>query len=106
MVLTGSASGLSRSSENRRHLASKWGLIGLGQCLRKEVSSSGMRVVISAPGVVLSPLTRDNPATPGPVDASEPRLPEDVARAVVCVIPAGALSAWASSRSGHSTSRN
>lgn len=65
------------------YIASKWGQVGLAHALRQEVMEEGVRVTIVEPGIVDTPLTRDNPAVRPLLDAVEPLAPEDVARAVV-----------------------
>ena len=65
------------------HLASKWGLVGFGYAAQKELSRYNIRVTLVEPGLVDSPLTRNTPAVAPLLAASEPLLPQDVARAVV-----------------------
>jgi NADP-dependent 3-hydroxy acid dehydrogenase YdfG len=65
------------------YIASKWGLVGFGHALRKEVLSAGIRVTLIEPGLVDTPLTRFNPMIKTLLEATEPLQPEDVARAVV-----------------------
>lgn len=65
------------------YIASKWGLVGFGHALRKEVLSAGIRVTLIEPGLVDTPLTRLNPAIEPLLNATEPLQSEDVARAVV-----------------------
>jgi NADP-dependent 3-hydroxy acid dehydrogenase YdfG len=65
------------------YIASKWGQVGYAHALRQEVAMSGIRVTIVEPGIVDTPLTRDNPVVRPLLEATEPLGPEDVARAVV-----------------------
>jgi NADP-dependent 3-hydroxy acid dehydrogenase YdfG len=65
------------------YIASKWGQVGYAHALRQEVADAGIRVTVVEPGIVDTPLTRDNPLVRPLLDASEPLRPEDVARAIV-----------------------
>lgn len=65
------------------YIATKWGLIGFAHSLRLELLESGIRVTVVEPGLVDTPLTRENPATRPLLDEIEPLEAEDVARAVV-----------------------
>jgi NADP-dependent 3-hydroxy acid dehydrogenase YdfG len=65
------------------YIASKWGLVGFGHAVRKELLSAGIRVTLIEPGLVDTPLTRLNPIIQPLLLATEPLQPEDVARAVV-----------------------
>lgn len=65
------------------YVASKWGLVGFAHALRLELEPSGIRVTCVEPGIVDSPLTRNNPKVRPLLEACVPLLPEDVARAVV-----------------------
>ncbi len=65
------------------YIASKWGLVGFGHAVRKELAPAGIRVTLIEPGIVDTPLTRLNPLVEPLLNASDPLGPEDVARAVV-----------------------
>lgn len=65
------------------YIATKWGQVGFAHALRLELLPAGIRVTIVEPGLVDTPLTRDNPAIRPMLDAIEPLTAEDVARAVV-----------------------
>jgi NADP-dependent 3-hydroxy acid dehydrogenase YdfG len=65
------------------YIASKWAQVGFGHALRQEVAASGIRVTLVEPGIVDTPLTRDNPVVRPLLDAAEPLVPDDVARAIV-----------------------
>jgi len=65
------------------YLASKWGLVGFGHALRKEVAPHGIRVTLIEPGMVDTPLTRLDPAIRPLLDAAEPLQAQDIARLVV-----------------------
>jgi NADP-dependent 3-hydroxy acid dehydrogenase YdfG len=47
------------------------------------VADAGIRVTVVEPGIVDTPLTRENPAVRPLLEATAPLHPEDVARAVV-----------------------
>lgn len=63
--------------------ATKWGQVGFGHALRLELREAGIRVTIVEPGLVDTPLTRDNPKIRPLLEEIEPLTAEDVARAVV-----------------------
>lgn len=65
------------------YVASKWGLVGFAHALRLELQESGIRVSCVEPGIVDSPLTHDNPKIRPLLDACDPLVPDDIARAVV-----------------------
>ncbi|MGA2530942.1 MAG: SDR family oxidoreductase [Acidimicrobiales bacterium] len=65
------------------YVASKWGLVGFAHALRLELQDAGIRVTCVEPGIVDTPLTRDNPKVQPLLDACEPLTPDDVARVVV-----------------------
>jgi len=65
------------------HIATKWGVVGFGHALRHEVADNGVRVTLVEPGVVDTPLTRDNPALRPLLETTKPLSPEDVAGAIV-----------------------
>ena len=65
------------------YIASKWGLVGFAHALRQEVAEGGVRVTLVEPGIVDTPLTRDNPVVRPLLEAVEPLSPEDVAAAVI-----------------------
>lgn len=64
------------------YIASKWGVVGFGHAVRMEVQSAGIKVTIIEPGLVDTPLTRDNPTVRPLLDALEPLRPDDVAAAI------------------------
>lgn len=65
------------------YIGSKWGQVGFAHSLRQEVSDAGIRVSVVEPGIVDTPLTRDNPKVRPQLEGSDPLLPGDVARAIV-----------------------
>jgi len=83
VFLTASVSGRETYVGEPLYIASKWGLVGYGHALRRELSDSGVRVTLVEPGLVDTPLVRDNPAVSGLLDACEPLAPEDVARSII-----------------------
>jgi len=64
------------------YIASKWGVVGFGHALRMEAQSAGVKVTIVEPGLVDTPLTRDNPKVRPLLDAFTPLQADDVAAAV------------------------
>ena len=83
ILFTASISGRETYVGEPLYIASKWGLVGFGHALRKEVLEKGIRVTLIEPGMVDTPLTRRAPAINALVERSVPLQPEDVARAVV-----------------------
>ncbi len=65
------------------YIASKWGQVGFAHALRLELQSTDIRVTIVEPGLVDTPLTRDNPVIQPLFELCEPLKAEDVARVVV-----------------------
>jgi NADP-dependent 3-hydroxy acid dehydrogenase YdfG len=67
------------------YIASKWGQVGFAHSLRLELQAaeSNVRVTVVEPGLVDTPLTRDNPKVAPLLAQQEPLSPADVARAVV-----------------------
>jgi NADP-dependent 3-hydroxy acid dehydrogenase YdfG len=65
------------------YIASKWGLVGFGHSVRKEVGQYGIRVTLIEPGAVDTPLTRNAPKVRPLIESIDPLRAEDVARAVV-----------------------
>jgi len=65
------------------YIATKWGQVGFAHALRLELLEPGIRVTVIEPGLVDTPLTRDNPKVKPLLDEIEPLTAEDVARAVV-----------------------
>jgi NADP-dependent 3-hydroxy acid dehydrogenase YdfG len=67
------------------YMATKWGQVGFTHALRLELLEAGsnIRVTIVEPGLVDTPLTRDNPVVRPLLEQAEPLTAEDVARAVV-----------------------
>jgi NADP-dependent 3-hydroxy acid dehydrogenase YdfG len=67
------------------YIASKWGQVGFAHALRLELQAAGsnLRVTVVEPGLVDTPLTRDNPKVAPLLAQQEPLGAGDVARAVV-----------------------
>jgi hypothetical protein len=83
VFVTSSVSGREAYPGEAVYIASKWGQVGYAHALRQEVADAGVRVTVVEPGIVDTPLTRDNPVVRQLLEATEPLRPEDVARAVV-----------------------
>jgi NADP-dependent 3-hydroxy acid dehydrogenase YdfG len=83
ILITASVSGRESYVGEPVYVASKWGQVGFGHALRLELMETGVRVTLIEPGIVDTPLTRDNPKVRPLLEATEPLSPEDVARAVV-----------------------
>jgi NADP-dependent 3-hydroxy acid dehydrogenase YdfG len=64
------------------YIASKWGQVGLAHALRQDIRELGIRVTVVEPGLVDTPLTRDNPNVRPLLDQVRALAPLDVARAV------------------------
>lgn len=86
IVLIASVSGRDSYVGEPLYIASKWGVVGLGHALRKELQSSGIRVALVEPGLVDTPLTRGSPVVRPLVEAGGALLPEDVADAVTWLV--------------------
>lgn len=67
------------------YIASKWGQVGFAHSLRLELlaARSNVRVTVIEPGLVDTPLTRENPTVAPLLAQQEPLSAGDVARAVV-----------------------
>lgn len=65
------------------YIATKWAQVGFSHALRLELLEAGIRVTIVEPGLVDTPLTRDNPKVAPLLSECEPLTAEDVASAVI-----------------------
>jgi len=83
ILLMASLSGRDAYVGEPAYIASKWGLVGFGHSVRKEVGQDGIRVTLIEPGAVDTPLTRNAPKVRPLIESIDPLLAEDVARAVV-----------------------
>jgi NADP-dependent 3-hydroxy acid dehydrogenase YdfG len=83
IFITSSTSGRESYVGEPVYQASKWGQIGFAHALRLELQGTNIRVTVVEPGIVDTPLTRDNPAVRPLLESCVPLLPEDVARAIV-----------------------
>jgi NADP-dependent 3-hydroxy acid dehydrogenase YdfG len=83
IFITSSVSGREAYPGEAVYIASKWGQVGYGHALRQEVADVGVRVTVVEPGIVDTPLTRDNPVVRPLLEATEPLGPADVAEALV-----------------------
>jgi NADP-dependent 3-hydroxy acid dehydrogenase YdfG len=86
IVVIASASGRDTYVGEPLYIASKWGVVGLGHAVRKELQSGDIRVALIEPGLVDTPLTRGSPVVRPLVEAGGALLPEDVADAVSWLI--------------------
>jgi NADP-dependent 3-hydroxy acid dehydrogenase YdfG len=86
IVLIASLSGRDTYVGEPLYIASKWGVVGLGHAVRKELQSSGVRVALVEPGLVDTPLTRGSPVVRPLVEAGGALLPEDIADAVTWLV--------------------
>jgi hypothetical protein len=83
ILIMASSSGRDAYVGEPAYIASKFGVVGFGHSVRKEVGTSGVRVTLIEPGAVDTPLTRGAPKVRPLIEAIDPLLPEDIARAVV-----------------------
>jgi NADP-dependent 3-hydroxy acid dehydrogenase YdfG len=83
IFVTSSVSGREAYPGESVYIASKWGQVGFAHSLRQEVAEAGVRVTLVEPGIVDTPLTRDNPVVQPLLEAAEPLSPQDVAAAVL-----------------------
>ena len=86
IVVIASASGRDTYVGEPLYIASKWGVVGLGHAVRKELQSSGIRVALVEPGLVDTPLTRGSLVVRPLVEAGGALSPEDIADAVTWLI--------------------
>ncbi|HEX9438574.1 MAG TPA: SDR family oxidoreductase, partial [Roseiflexaceae bacterium] len=83
LLLMASTSGRDAYVGEPAYIASKFGVIGFGHSVRKEVARYGIRVTMIEPAAVDTPLTRNAPKVRPLIESIEPLQPEDVARALV-----------------------
>lgn len=86
IVVIASVSGRDTYVGEPLYIASKWGVVGLGHAVRKELQASNIRVALIEPGLVDTPLTRGSPAVRPLVEAGGALLPGDIADAVAWLI--------------------
>jgi NADP-dependent 3-hydroxy acid dehydrogenase YdfG len=86
IVLTASTGGREIYVGEPMYIASKWGVVGFGQALRKEVEGAGVRVTLVEPDVVDTPLTRGIPSLSYRLEAGRALQAEDVARVIAFVV--------------------
>jgi NADP-dependent 3-hydroxy acid dehydrogenase YdfG len=82
VVVIGSTSGLETYVGEPIYCASKWGVTGLVDVLRKEAAPHGVKVTLVAPGLVDTRLSRSSPLGREELALLEPLQPDDVARVV------------------------
>ena len=83
ILLMASLSGRDAYVGEPAYIASKWGLVGFGHSVRKEVGRHGVRVTMIEPGAVDTPLTRNAPKVRPLIESIDPLRAEDIARAVI-----------------------
>lgn len=83
VVIMSSVSGRESYVGEPVYSATKWGQVGFAHALRLELQQAGIRVTVVEPGLVDTPLTRDNPKVRPLLEETVPLAPEDIARAVV-----------------------
>ena len=86
IVVIASASGRDTYVGEPLYIASKWGVVGMGHAVRKELAASNIRVTLIEPGLVDTPLTRGSPVVRPLVEAGGALLPDDIAEAVTWLI--------------------
>ena len=83
VIIMSSVSGRDSYVGEPVYIASKWGQVGFAHSLRMELQEAGIRVTIVEPGLVDTPLTRNNPKVRPLLEECEPLTANDVASAVV-----------------------
>lgn len=83
IIIVASVSGRETYVGEPAYIASKWGQVGFAHALREEAREYGVRATLIEPGLVDTPLTRDNPIVRPLLDAIEPLTPHHVAAAVL-----------------------
>jgi NADP-dependent 3-hydroxy acid dehydrogenase YdfG len=68
------------------YISTKWGVVGFGWALRKEVLADGVRVTLVEPGTVDTPLVRSTEEGRAELARFAALQPEDVARSVVFAV--------------------
>jgi NADP-dependent 3-hydroxy acid dehydrogenase YdfG len=82
LILLASVSGRETYVGQPVYIATKWGIVGFGRSLRKELLVHGIRVTLIEPGLVDTDLARSSPLGREFLAEIRPLQPEDVARAV------------------------
>jgi NADP-dependent 3-hydroxy acid dehydrogenase YdfG len=83
IVLLASISGRETYVGQPVYIATKWGIVGFGRSLRKELLAHGVRVTLIEPGLVDTDLARSSPLGREFLAQVRALQPEDVARAVL-----------------------
>ena len=83
LLLIASLSGREAYVGEPAYIASKFGVIGFGRSVQKEVARYGIRVTLIEPGAVDTPLTRGAPKVRPLIEAIEALRPDDIAEAIV-----------------------
>jgi NADP-dependent 3-hydroxy acid dehydrogenase YdfG len=83
IVLLASVSGRETYVGQPVYIATKWGIVGFGRSLRKELLVHGIRVTLIEPGLVDTDMARSSPLGREFLAEIRALRPEDVARAIV-----------------------
>jgi NADP-dependent 3-hydroxy acid dehydrogenase YdfG len=83
VVLLASVSGRESYVGQPLYVASKWAVVGLGHAIRQELASAGIRVLLLEPGIVDTPMNRNDPTARALLSGCDPLTPGDVAEAVL-----------------------
>jgi hypothetical protein len=86
IVIMASVSGREIYTGQPMYMASKWGVVGLGYSLRREVAAAGIRVTLVEPGLVDTELAQATVPADSPLQEIEALTPDDVARVVAFAI--------------------
>jgi NADP-dependent 3-hydroxy acid dehydrogenase YdfG len=83
IVLLASVSGRETYVGQPVYIATKWGIVGFGRALRKELLADGIRVTLIEPGLTDTDLARSSPLGRQFLSEVNALHPDDVARAVI-----------------------
>jgi NADP-dependent 3-hydroxy acid dehydrogenase YdfG len=86
VILIASVSGRVTYPGEAVYVATKWGVVGFGGALRKELAATDVRVTLVEPGVIDTPLARSTEFGRQVIETIPPLAPEDVAEAVMFAI--------------------
>jgi NADP-dependent 3-hydroxy acid dehydrogenase YdfG len=82
VILLSSIAGRRPSPAQPIYSATKWGVVGMGNALRTEAATHGVRVTIMEPGMVDTQLARQSERGKELLQTVTPLAPADVARAI------------------------
>ena len=100
IFVTASVAGREAYPGEAVYIASKWGQVGLAHALPRGGERAGVRVTLVEPGIVDTPLTRDNPVVRPLLEAAEPLARRTLPRRSSTPSSSPPTSCSASSRSG------